>query len=140
MSKSAKTCTVRLKVPFHDVDPIQVVWHGHYFKYFELARTEIFDQIGLDLHNFYLDSGYVFPISRTIVKYIHPLRYKDEFTCTATIAECKRKIIINYEIRLVSNNLLCTKGSSEQVAVKYPEMEMELVIPEEIQKALKGPA
>ena len=30
--------SVRLKVPFHDVDTMQVVWHGHYLKYFEQAR------------------------------------------------------------------------------------------------------
>ena len=28
-------------VPFFDLDPMQVVWHGHYYKYMELARTEL---------------------------------------------------------------------------------------------------
>jgi len=140
MKNNSRSCTVKLTVPFHDVDPIQVVWHGNYLKYFEIARTGIFDQIGIDLYNFYLTSGFIFPISRTVLKYIYPLRYKDEFTCTAVVTECKRKIIIDYEIRLTSNNKLCTKGSTEQVTVKYPELEMELIIPEEIKKALEGPA
>jgi acyl-CoA thioester hydrolase len=30
---------VELDVPFHDVDLQRVVWHGHYYKYFEVART-----------------------------------------------------------------------------------------------------
>ena len=25
-------------MPFHDVDALHVVWHGHYYKYLELAR------------------------------------------------------------------------------------------------------
>jgi len=140
MIKSLRSCTVRLTVPFHDVDPIQVVWHGNYLKYFEIARTGMFDRIGIDLYNFYLTSGFIFPISRTVIKYIHPLRYKDEFTCTAAVIECKRKILIDYEIRPTSDNKLCTTGSTEQVTVKYPELELELIIPEEIKKALEGPA
>ena len=39
---------VQLEVPFHDVDRLGVVWHGHYFKYFELARTRLLRAIGLD--------------------------------------------------------------------------------------------
>ena len=28
-----------IKIPFHDLDSGNVVWHGRYFKYFESART-----------------------------------------------------------------------------------------------------
>ena len=27
---------VVIEVPFHDVDIMNVVWHGHYLKYFEI--------------------------------------------------------------------------------------------------------
>ena len=40
---------VELEVPFHDVDMLQLVWHGHYYKYFELARTQLLRQRGLGL-------------------------------------------------------------------------------------------
>ena len=29
---------VIIEVPFHDVDTMNVVWHGHYLKYFEIPR------------------------------------------------------------------------------------------------------
>ena len=32
---------VTLKVPFYDLDPMQIVWHGHYLKYFDIARSEL---------------------------------------------------------------------------------------------------
>ena len=38
-----------IKVPFHDLDPGNVVWHGRYFKYFESARTLLFEGIGYKL-------------------------------------------------------------------------------------------
>lgn len=32
------TVDVDLTIPFHDVDVMGVVWHGNYFRYFEIAR------------------------------------------------------------------------------------------------------
>ena len=34
---------VEHEVPFHDVDMTLRVWHGHYYKYLELARTARLD-------------------------------------------------------------------------------------------------
>ena len=36
--------TVNIDVPFFDVDMMDVVWHGHYIKYFEVARCALLDQ------------------------------------------------------------------------------------------------
>jgi acyl-CoA thioester hydrolase len=44
--------------------------------------------------------------------------------------------VLDFEIRLVKSTEICTKGRSEQVAVKFPEMEMMLAIPDEIRLAL----
>ena len=48
------------------------------------------------------------------------------------------RIVVDFEIKLVSNGKLCATGRTEQVAVRLPEMEMAFQIPEEIQKALCG--
>ncbi len=40
--------SIEFEVPFHDVDALRVVWHGHYYKYLELARTALFRSSGLD--------------------------------------------------------------------------------------------
>jgi len=127
---------VRMTVPFHDVDPMQIVWHGHYLKYFDIARFGVFSKAGIDLWEFFEKTGYLFPITRTTTKHILPLRYRDEFLCTATVIEAKIKIVIDFEIRLAGRDEIFTKGRGDQVAVKYPEMEMMLEIPEEIRRAL----
>lgn len=128
---------MRMTVPFHDVDPMQIVWHGHYLKYFDIARFGLFNKAGIDLWEFYEKTGYLFPITKTTTKHILPLRYRDEFLCTATIIEAKIKIVIDFEIRLPGRDDIFTKGRGDQVAVKYPEMEMMLAIPEEIRRALE---
>lgn len=125
---------IRLSVPFHDLDPMMVVWHGNYFKYFDQARFALFDAAGIDLYIYMTDKQFVFPITRTKTKYIQPLRGKDEFTCKATVTESRNKIAIDFEIRKV-NGELCARGYSEQLAVKLPDMTLEFEIPEDIQKA-----
>lgn len=132
----AKWAESRHQVAFYDLDPIQVVWHGNYLNYFENARTALFNENRIDLYEFYVREGIVFPIIKTSTKHIIPLRYHDEFICRATIVDARVKIVVDFEIRKVDSPQVCTRGRTEQVAVKTPEMEMLFSVPEEIRKAL----
>ena len=131
-----KSHEVKMKVPFFDVDPMQIVWHGNYMKYFDIARAELFDRLGVDLFAFHERTRYVFPIIRSAVKHIHPLRWGDEFICRATVKDARSKIVVAFEIRLVADGTVCARGTTEQVAVLAPEMEMVYTIPEEVRRAL----
>lgn len=128
---------VKLSVPFHDVDLMQVVWHGNYLKYFDIARFGLFNESGIDLSRYYEETNYLFPIIRTSTKYIYPLRHAEEFICRATIVEAYIKIVINFEIRRVKDNIICAKGMSEQIALKMPEREMMYEIPHDIRVRLE---
>jgi len=137
MAQSVST-SVTLKVPYYDVDLMQIVWHGNYLKYFEVARQALFREYGVDLQRYIEDTRYAFPIVRSTIKHMWPLRFDDEFTCTAVVREARVKIVLDFEIKLISNDKVCAKGWTEQVAVLLPEMEMSFQIPEEIQKILSG--
>jgi acyl-CoA thioester hydrolase len=130
------SCEIRLTVPFHDLDPIQVVWHGNYLKYFDRARFALFKSVGIDLYRLHEQSRYLFPVTRTTTKYVLPLKYGDEFICKASVKEAEIKIVLDFEIRRVSDHSLCATGRGEQVAVKTPEMELQFEIPHEIRVAL----
>lgn len=134
--KIIRSFSVRLRVPFHHIDPMQVVWHGHYFEYFEAARDGLFESLNINLESFYSKYGYIFPVIRSSVKFIRPLRYKDIFVCTARALEAKRKMVIDYEITMESDNKRCTVGRTEQVVLKMPEAEIEYEIPKEIRDAM----
>ncbi len=134
--KEKKSYEVKLQVPFYDLDPMQVVWHGNYLKYFEIARNGLFDSIGVDLYSFYEKTSYLFPIIKTSTKHIFPLRHRDEFICRALLVEVKFKIIIDFKIFLIKDKRIIAKARSEQAAVKYPEMEIMYKIPDEIRSAL----
>ncbi len=127
---------VRLKVPFFDLDPLQIVWHGNYLKYFDIARSELFSSLGVDLFEYHDRTRTIFPIIRTAVKHIHPLRRDDEFICRAAVKDARSKIVVAFEIRLAGSDRLCARGTTEQAAVRTPEMEMVYAIPDEIRRAL----
>lgn len=131
-----RTATVRFTVPFADVDAMQVVWHGNYFKYFDLARDQLFRDAGIDLYHAFED-GIVFPVTRTQTKHIRPLRFRDEVDCTATLVESECRLVVDFEIRLAKGTL-CAKGRTEQVAVRLAVANptLELRLPETIRRAL----
>ena len=131
-----KSCEIKLSVPFHDLDPLHMVWHGNYLKYFDMARSELFTGSGVDLFEYFKKTNFLFPITKTATKHIASLRYRDAFTCKATCLEAQYKIVIDFKIRLAQDNKIFAKGRSEPVAVKYPEMEMLFEIPQDIRTAL----
>lgn len=126
-------------VSFYELDPMQIVWHGNYYKYFEDARSALLQSVGIDLHEYYLKSNCVFPIIKTATKHIHPLRYGDTFTCRATAVYCREKLIVDFEVRLKTEGKVCVKSRTEQVAVQMPSGEMLFEIPEVIRTALGMP-
>jgi acyl-CoA thioester hydrolase len=136
MSAMPMVYDFKRRVPFHDLDPLQIVWHGNYLKYFDIARFGLFKQAGLDLYQYFLTRQLIFPVTRSSAKHIVPLRYDDEFVCRATVTEAVYKIAMSFEIRLAGNGQICTRGKSEQVAVKMPEMEMQFEVPGDVTAAL----
>jgi len=127
---------IKLRVPFHDLDPMRVVWHGNYFKYFDMARFGLFEKAGIDLYRYQLEKQFLFPITKNSVKHIAPLGPNDEFICKASVTEARYKLAMVFEIRLADSGKLCARCKSEQVAVKTPDMKLEFEIPEDIRKAL----
>ncbi len=115
-------------VPFHDVDPMQVVWHGHYVKYFEIARCcllEMFDYSYEQMH----ESGYAWPVVDMRIKYIKPLRYNQKIVVAADLCEWEYRLKINYLIRDAATTITLTKGYTIQVAVDLDTLEMCLESP-----------
>ena len=77
MKKRSTKCTdnlaatVRVRVPFFDLDPGGVVWHGRYFQYFELARSAVLEFIGYSYEE--MASGVLWPVTDSTARYLRPL-------------------------------------------------------------------
>lgn len=89
--------SVELEVPFHDVDMLGVVWHGHYYKYLEAARTRLLVSCRLDAGDL-IGERYRFVVIETRCRYAFPLRYRDQMRVCAWVRGVAHQIKIAYEI------------------------------------------
>lgn len=114
---------VQVEIPFHDVDVMGVVWHGHYAKYFEYARTELFRQIGYDYAEMKA-SGYAWPVIEFQLRYAQPMQYGQRILVRASIAEYETRLRIDYTIRDGDSGRRLTRGHTIQVALDTTTWEM----------------
>ena len=119
---------IELVVPFFDVDMMEVVWHGHYVKYFEEARCALLDKLG---HNYrqMRDAGYAWPIIDLQVRYIRGAQFGQRIRVRADLVEWENRLKIHYLITDVATGERMTRGSSVQVAVEIASREMLLASP-----------
>jgi acyl-CoA thioester hydrolase len=120
--------SIDLQIPFHDVDMMEVVWHGHYAKYFEIARCALLDTIDYNYRQM-RDSGYAWPVIDLNIRYIQPAVFGQTVTVTARIVEWENRLKINYLITDRQTGLRLTKGHSVQVAVNLTTKDMCLASP-----------
>lgn len=107
---------VSLEIPFHDVDSMGIVWHGHYLKYIEIARCELMRKAGLDLPA--MDrAGLVWPIVTCDLKYLRPLRYGQRITVEARLEEYEYRIVLSYLVRDAATGEKHTRARTVQLAV-----------------------
>ena len=121
--KTEFSAEVTLTPAFHDIDPMEVVWHGHYVKYFELARCALLQSIDYDYPQM-RDSGYAWPIVDLRAKYVRSARYGQALVVRATLVEWENRLKIDYQVRDAGTGDVLTRATSIQVAVELATGEM----------------
>jgi len=119
---------VELKIPFFDVDSMDVVWHGHYVKYLEIARCALLDSINYGYIQM-RESGYAWPVIDLQLRYIRPARFGQMVRVRADMVEWENRLKLNYLITDAATGERMSRGSSVQVAVDMNSGEMQLVSP-----------
>lgn len=115
--------SIDLEIPFHDVDMMEIVWHGHYAKYFEIARCALLDTINYNYPQM-RDSGYAWPVVDLRIRYVKPAVFRQLVTIRAEIVEWENRLKINYLITDKQSGARITKGYSIQVAVDMATQQM----------------
>ena len=119
---------VIIEIPFHDVDAAEMAWHGHYVKYFEIARCKLLDKFDYNYSQMKA-SGYFWPIIDINLRYIQPARFSQKICVKADLIEWEHRLKIKYFITDVETGRRLTKGTSVQVAVEIKSGEMLLASP-----------
>ncbi len=122
------TAGIEVEVPFHDVDAMSVAWHGHYLKYFELARCALLRRLDYDYPQM-CASGYLWPIVECRLKYVRPASYGQRLRVEASLLEYENRLKIGYLICDAAGAEKMTKGYTVQVAVDAATRELQFVSP-----------
>jgi acyl-CoA thioester hydrolase len=115
-TKSILSASVILDIPFHDIDSMGVVWHGHYVKYLEIARTALMRQVDLDVPQM-MATGYLWPVVDCRLKYIHPIRYGQIVRVEAHLLEYENRLKISYLLTDAGTGERLTRATTIQVAI-----------------------
>jgi acyl-CoA thioester hydrolase len=128
--KFALICKTKVQVRFSDMDPMSVVWHGNYVKYFEDGRQAFGRQYsGLGYMDMYED-GYTAPVVELNVKYLKSLGYHDEVIIETRYIPCEAaKIIFEYYLYRASDNIPVASGRTVQAFVNASTGELQLNSP-----------
>ncbi len=129
LSDSRFTINVDIFVPFHDCDPMGIVWHGNYLRYFEVAREQLLNQFNYGYRQM-MESGYMWPVVDVKVKYRRSARFEQIVSVNARVVEYENRLKINYIIIDKTTGEKLTTGYTIQVAVDQQTNELQFVCPD----------
>ena len=107
---------------------MDVVWHGNYVKYLEIARNALMARFDYDYPQM-KESGYAWPIVDLRLKYVRSLVYGQKVRIRARIVEWENRLKIDYQVRCADSGEVLTKAHSIQVAIDIGTREMCWVCP-----------
>lgn len=123
MSESIVSCEVEIEAAFFDVDLMEIVWHGNYAKYFEVARCALLDKIDYGYMKM-RESGYGWPVIDLRIRYIKPIMFGQKIKVQAQLAEWENRLKITYQIFDKNSGVRLTRGYTTQIAVDMTTREM----------------
>jgi acyl-CoA thioester hydrolase len=88
------TFTFPIRIYWEDTDAGGIVFYANYLKFFERARTEWLRSLGIQQQALKAQSGGMFVVSETQIKYFSPARLDDLLEVTARTAEAGRASMV----------------------------------------------
>lgn len=126
----------KVRVRYAETDQMGVVYHSHYFQYFEVARAEAIRELGFT----YADMekmGTIMPVIEVQCRYLRPALYDDLLTVKVILKEMPvhHKIEFHQEVYNEKAELLVT-GKVTLYFMEAKTMKRS-VMPEKLQEKLQ---
>ena len=121
---------IEVNVRFNEAEPLGIVWHGHYIRYFEDGREAFGNAYGIRYLDFYR-SDIVVPIIKINCDYKRILRYGHRIRLETTYEDTPAaKLLFHYAIYDLANDELVATGSSMQVFMYKESLELMWNLPQ----------
>ena len=120
---------IEIIVPFYDLDPMQVVWHGNYIKYMEQCRCALLSDCSMT----YTDMarmGFAFPVVTMRLKYVKPAEFGQKLLVRTIHVPNENFLIFKYEILDANTRDKICVAETKQMAVNIKTRESCFQLPE----------
>lgn len=103
------TTETQIRVRYAETDQMGVVYHSHYFPYFESARAESIRELGFTYANME-KLGVIMPVIDVHCRYFRPAKYDDLLTIKTMLKELPvhHKIEFHHEVYNEKKELLAS--------------------------------
>lgn len=130
------TSQTQIRVRYAETDQMQVVYHGNYAQYFEVARTESIRQLGFTYGDMEA-MGVIMPIIELHTKFLRPAHYDELLTIKTELRELPtdHRIEFHHEVYNEKQKLL-TIGRVVLYFINATNKE-KISMPEQLSKKLR---
>ncbi|MDO8288824.1 MAG: acyl-CoA thioesterase [Parvibaculum sp.] len=133
--KSLVSSAAPLRIQFYDLDPMNIVWHGNYARFFEIGRSALLDKIGYNYRAMEA-SGFAWPVIDMHVRYYRSLELGQDLEIETGITEWENRLKFSYVIKSKVTGKRMTTGHTVHVALDMQSKEMKWETPPVLREKL----
>lgn len=123
------TSSMFVHVRFSECDPLKIVWHGNYVKYFEDGREDFGKKFNFSYLEIYRENGLAVPLVHLECDYKRQVGHGETLRVETTLVDDPAaKIVFLYKIHNSNNEVVCT-GKTIQAFVHLEKKELQLTMP-----------
>jgi acyl-CoA thioester hydrolase len=109
-------CEVR--IPYADVDRMNVLYYGNHFVIFEKGRTELLRTLGMSYKDWEENRGLMLPVLEAHCHYRSPARYDDQIRLRTFLSELSgARITFRYQMIRLSDNKVLAIGATTHAVI-----------------------
>lgn len=121
-----------LRVRYAETDAMKYAWHGNYFIWFEVARTDLLKEAGMTYREME-EAGIMLPLVECGCQFKVAARYDDELSIKTIVEQLSAaRITFRYEVTRVEDEKLLAIGSTSHAFMSndYRAVNLKKVKPE----------
>ncbi len=118
-----------MHVRFNECDPLNIVWHGNYVKYFEDGREDFGRAYNFSYLELYNQNGVSVPLVHLEMDYKKTVSFGEMIRVeTKLVDDPAAKIVFEYKIYNSKNEVVCT-GKTIQIFLDMEKRELLITMP-----------
>jgi acyl-CoA thioester hydrolase len=111
------TSTSSIRVRFAETDKFGAAYHGAYFAWFEVGRTDWLRERGMTYVDM-MERGIHLPVIATEARFLRPVSYDDQVEVVTALSNVTGvRIRFEYQLRRSGEDLVLTRAATEHAAV-----------------------